>query len=176
MNKRVVISGCSGGGKSTLLAELERRGFPVVEEPGRRVVQDQLRNHGTALPWVNLQAFLEKVVAVALDDIAVVNASNQWVFFDRGLVDAVIGLQYLTGEPVRNTPGLMQHYHEQAFLAPPWPQIYVQDNERRHDLDTAAAEYSRLLEAYPVLGYSVTILPKIAVAQRADFILRTLGA
>jgi len=176
MNKRVVISGCSGGGKSTLLTELERRGFPVVEEPGRRVVQDQLRNHGTALPWINLQAFLERVIDVALDDIASVNASNQWVFFDRGLVDAVIGLQYLAGESVRKTPDLMRHYHGQVFLAPPWPQIYVQDNERRHNLDTATAEYSRLLEAYPLLGYSVTILPKTGVAQRADFILRTLGA
>ena len=31
MNRRVVISGCSGGGKSTLLAELKRRGFSAVE-------------------------------------------------------------------------------------------------------------------------------------------------
>jgi len=29
----VVLSGCSGGGKSTLLAELARRGHSVVEEP-----------------------------------------------------------------------------------------------------------------------------------------------
>jgi predicted ATPase len=29
----VVISGCSGGGKSTLLSELQRRGHAVVEEP-----------------------------------------------------------------------------------------------------------------------------------------------
>jgi hypothetical protein len=32
----VLITGCSGGGKSTLLAELRARGHPVVEEPGRR--------------------------------------------------------------------------------------------------------------------------------------------
>jgi predicted ATPase len=37
MNRFVVISGCSGGGKSTLLAELGRRGHAVVEEPGRRI-------------------------------------------------------------------------------------------------------------------------------------------
>ena len=29
-----VISGCSGGGKSTLLSELEHRGYKVVAEPG----------------------------------------------------------------------------------------------------------------------------------------------
>lgn len=31
----VVISGCSGGGKSTLLSELAARGYHVVHEPGR---------------------------------------------------------------------------------------------------------------------------------------------
>ena len=38
----VIISGCSGGGKSTLLAELARRGYRVVEEPGRRIVAEEL--------------------------------------------------------------------------------------------------------------------------------------
>jgi predicted ATPase len=33
MNRFVVISGCSGGGKFTLLAELGRRGYATVEEP-----------------------------------------------------------------------------------------------------------------------------------------------
>jgi predicted ATPase len=38
LDRFVVISGCSGGGKSTLLAELARRGYRTVEEPGRRIV------------------------------------------------------------------------------------------------------------------------------------------
>ncbi|WP_410012764.1 AAA family ATPase [Sodalis sp. C49] len=39
MNRLIVISGCSGGGKSTLLAELKRRGYTVVEEPGRHGIR-----------------------------------------------------------------------------------------------------------------------------------------
>jgi predicted ATPase len=57
MDHCVVISGCSGGGKSTLLSELARRGYPVVEEPGRRIVQDELAGNGAALPWVDPVAF-----------------------------------------------------------------------------------------------------------------------
>ena len=60
------------------------------------------------------------------------------------------------------------------FLAPPWPEIYETDPERRHGLDVALAEYSRLLETYPSLGYAVLILPKVRVSERADFILNTL--
>ncbi|RCS22579.1 hypothetical protein DUT91_16925 [Phyllobacterium salinisoli] len=55
--RHVVLSGCSGGSKSTLLAELERRQFAVVSEPGRRIVEEELRGDGAALPWIDLSAF-----------------------------------------------------------------------------------------------------------------------
>jgi predicted ATPase len=42
VNRFVVISGCSGGGKSTLLIELGRRGYATVEEPGRRIVKEEM--------------------------------------------------------------------------------------------------------------------------------------
>ena len=68
VNCFVVISGCSSGGKSTLLAELGRRGYAVVEEPGRRIVKDALAGDGLALPWVDATAFLRRAVAMALAD------------------------------------------------------------------------------------------------------------
>jgi predicted ATPase len=58
--------------------------------------------------------------------------------------------------------------------APPWREIYATDPERRHGLDAALAEYARLLEAYPSLGYEVFVLPKVGVNERADFVLSTL--
>jgi predicted ATPase len=47
MDRFVVISGCSGGGKSTLLAELGRRGHTVIEEPGRRIVIEEMNGGGS---------------------------------------------------------------------------------------------------------------------------------
>ena len=98
-----------------------------------------------------------------------------WVFFDRGLIDAAAALQHLTGEPVLATVGQEHRYHRRVFLAPRWPEIYVTDPERRHSLDAAVAEYRRLLDVYPSLGYEVTILPKVSVPERADFVLNNLA-
>ncbi len=36
----VAVSGCSGGGKSALLAEMAARGYRVFPEPGRQVVKE----------------------------------------------------------------------------------------------------------------------------------------
>lgn len=176
MNHFIIISGCSGGGKSTLLAELRQRGYAVVEEPGRRIVQEQTRSDGQALPWLDIAAFLRRAIDLALDDHANGPRGNsQWVFFDRGAIDAAAALQELTGEPILDMLSQKYRYHPHVFLAPPWPEIYVQDTERRHDIDAALDEFERLQHTYPALGYAVSLLPKVSVAQRADFVLDTLA-
>jgi predicted ATPase len=172
----VVISGCSTGGKSTLLAELGRRGHATVEEPGRRIARQELVGDGSALPWVNKAAFARRAIELAIADRrAAADRPAGWVFFDRGLVDAAAALQDLTGEPRLDTLGPAHRYHRRAFLAPLWPEIYVTDPDRRHGLDEAIAEYRRLLIVYPSLSYEVILLPKVSVATRVDFVLHALA-
>ena len=47
----VVLSGGPGMGKTTVLAELERRGFRCAAEVARQIIQEQVRDGGDALPW-----------------------------------------------------------------------------------------------------------------------------
>ena len=176
MERFIVISGCSSGGKSTLVAEFRRRGHAVVEEPGRRIVEEEIKRDGSALPWADEVAFARRAMAMALADLRSARALDGWVFFDRSWIDAASALEHLTGEQILAHFAPVHRYHRGVFLAPPWPEIYESDPERRHGLDVALAEYSRLLETYPSLGYEVLILPKVGVSERADFILNTLEA
>lgn len=95
----VVLSGCSGGGKSTLLDELCRRGHPTFDEPGRRIVQEETAKGGTALPWVDLEAFARRAIEVALNDREEARDRTGWFFFDRGVVDAVTALDHTRSNP-----------------------------------------------------------------------------
>jgi predicted ATPase len=158
-DRYVVISGCSGGGKSTLLAELGRLGHSVVDEPGRRIVQEELQAGGSALPWADATAFLRRVIDMAIADLESAKLESGWVFFDRGVVDAASALEQVTGKPALEPLGRTYRYHHTVFLAPPWPEIYVNDPERQHGFDAAAAEFERLERAYPMLGYRVILLP-----------------
>lgn len=105
---------------------------------------------------------------MALADRASV-ALDGWEFVDRGLIGAASGLQHLTGEQVLATLARIHRYHRCAFLTPPWREIFMVDRERRHAFGTAVAEYSRLLQVYPSLRYGPIVLPKLGVAERADF-------
>lgn len=175
METFVIISGCSGGGKSTLLTELSRRGYATVEEPGRRIIAEELATSGTALPWIDPKAFARRAIAMALGDRAAMADETGWVFFDRGLIDAAAALEHFGGGPALEKLGTTHRYHRRVFLTPPWPEIYRNDEDRKHGFEAAAAEYERLLAAYPALGYETTILPKITVEERADCILANLA-
>ena len=119
MDRFVVISGCSASGKSTLLAELRRRGHAVVEEPGRRIVKEEMKGDGAALPWVDGVAFARRAIALALIDLKSAIAVEGWVFFDRSWIDAASALEHLTGEQVLARLGNAHRYHRRVFLAPP---------------------------------------------------------
>lgn len=174
MRRGVLISGCSGGGKSTLLSELCSRGFSVVEEPGRRIVTQELESGGQALPWRDMAAFARRAMALATEDYLAAAAQPGWTFFDRGLVDAAAALQQATGEALDLERLKATRYHDRVFLTPPWREIYTSDPERRHGFDEAVAEYDRLTALFPALGYETVLLPQVAVEIRADFILHHL--
>lgn len=175
MENFVVISGCSGGGKSTLLAELARRGHAVVVEPGRRIVAAELAGDGSALPWNDLAAFARRAVTMATEDMVAAERETGWVFFDRGLIDAAVALE-TSGETGAVERLCRSHrFHGTVFMAPPWPEIYETDPERQHDLSAAVNEYDRLTLACQRLGYDIALLPKTSVAGRADWLLARLG-
>lgn len=171
----IVVSGCSGGGKSTLLAALAARGFAVVEEPGRRIVTEELAGEGRALPWIDMAAFARRAVAMALEDRMRAKAHAGPVFFDRGLIDAAVALESAGGGSPDRAMVDANRYCRTVFLTPPWPEIYVSDPERRHGFDAAVAEYERLERAYPALGYEVVTVPRTGVDERMAFVLERLG-
>lgn len=77
-----------------MLAELERRGYAVIEEPGRRIVKEEQMSSGLALPWVELSAFAQLAIEVALRDFEQAKTLPGLVFFDRGLIDAAAALKF----------------------------------------------------------------------------------
>jgi predicted ATPase len=175
MNRFVILSGCSGGGKSTLLSALRAKGFATIDEPGRRIVAQEQAADGAALPWINMAAFAHRAIKMALEDRQHAASLPGWVFFDRSLIDAASALKATTGDdgPL-NTLKHQHRYHARVFLTPPWPEIYQQDAERQHDLTAANEEYHRLLAIYPALGYEVVILPKASVEVRVGYVLAAL--
>lgn len=172
----ILLTGCSGGGKSTVLKALDERGFATVQEPGRRIVADELAGEGKALPWVDMKAFALRAVAVARSDLLAAQDSDGLVFFDRGLIDAAVALAHSGGPAIEETLGHTERYETRVFVVPPWREIFTGDAERRHGFDAAVQEHHRIVQALDALGYMRIALPRVSVEERAEIVLRECGA
>jgi predicted ATPase len=173
----VVVSGCSSGGKSSLLSEMAARGYPIYPEPGRQIVKEELYIGGDGLPWTNPLRFVELCVSRAMFYYNTARPVDRPALFDRSLIDNVAGLQRL-GQPVPpyvNVAVQRYRYARRVFMMPPWPELFANDAERRHSLAEAEAEYEHLLAAYQAYGYEVMVVPKASVSDRADFLEKQLG-
>lgn len=169
--RRVMISGCSGGGKSTLLEELARRGHTVVREAGRRIIADVRAGRPGAFPWDDPAGFARYALAMSMADHL---AAHGLTFFDRGIVDAAVALAATSGQSA--AAEVAAHHYDHLFLAEPWPEIYGDDPDRRHPFTKALADHRRVAAAWRDAGYDAIILPRATVAARADFVLETLSA
>jgi predicted ATPase len=168
----ILLSGCSGGGKSTLLSALKRCGFAVFEEPGRQIVREQQRIDGPGLPWRDAPLFAELCASRVMHQFEAASQIEGLVFFDRGIVDAVAFFDYL-GQAVpahlARAAALMR-YNSSVFLTPPWREIFVGDCERKHSFEEAIAQYEASLSTFARLGYETIELPKTDVEHRVAFI------
>ncbi|MEZ4859794.1 MAG: AAA family ATPase [Caldilineaceae bacterium] len=176
-DKLVVISGCSGGGKSSLLQAMAARGYPVCPEPGRQIVKEQQSIGGDALPWINGRKFAELCISRALYFYNMARPVDKPALFDRSFIDNIAGLQR-AGVPL--PPAYHEiirtyRYAKRVFLVPPWPELFTTDAERQHGFDAAVAEYESLVNVYQDWGYAVMVIPRGTVAERADFWERALG-
>ncbi|NRA44560.1 MAG: AAA family ATPase [Oligoflexales bacterium] len=169
----VILSGCSGGGKSSLLSELSQRAFGVIMEPGREIVKEQKAIGGTALPWVDLDKFLLLALSRYIYHFNSSVISDRHTFADRGIIDSVKTDRQQ--EPCFANAAKKFRYNQKVFLVPTWKEIYVQDQERQHGFEDATAEYHELLEKYQDYSYETVIVPKTDVKARADFVLAMLA-
>ena len=175
-DRLVVLSGCSGGGKSALLAELAARGHAVFPEPGRQVVKEETLIGGAALPWVDMARFAERCLARAAYFFNIADAGEGPVFFDRGIIDAVTALERVGPLPAAAAEAARRYrYGRRVFLVPPWAELFARDTERQHGFESAVAEYDALVESYARHGYEPEQVPRGSVSERADFVEATLA-
>jgi len=99
VNRLFVISGCSSGGKSSLLSELQHRGYAVIPEVGREIVKEQLAIGGEIIPWQKPKEFCELLISRSIQayDAArrMPSTKGQVVFFDRSFLEGVAYYQTL---------------------------------------------------------------------------------
>jgi predicted ATPase len=176
--RRIVITGGPGAGKTSLIDALERRGFARTIEAGRAIIQDQVRTGGDALPWGDREAYARLMLAWEMRSWRDAEGLAGPVFFDRGVPD-IVGYLRLSGLPVPppiETAARRLRYDRVVFIAPPWPEIFTGDAERKQDFAEAERTHVAMATVYPAFGYDLVELPRASIEDRVAFVLNACSA
>ena len=172
---RIVITGAPGAGKTTLLLALQARGYAIVGDTARAIIKDR-RRRGLS-PRPDPYAFAQEALRMDIDNFVHHAASAGPVFFERGVLDALCGIDRVT--PLSESELRMwvskYQYFPKVFVLPPWKAIYAQDAERDHTFEHAEAVNRIAREWYTRCGYQILEVPMVSVDQRCEFVLHALA-
>jgi predicted ATPase len=172
---RIVITGGPGAGKTTLLLALQARGYTIVGDTARTIIQDR-RRRGLS-PRPDPDAFAQEMLRMDIENFVHHAASPGPVFFERGVLDAVCGIDRVTPLSERELSTWLStyQYFPKVFVLPPWKAIYANDAERDHTFEHAESVGRIAQEWYRRCGYQVLEVPIVSVDLRCTMVLEALA-
>jgi predicted ATPase len=172
----IVLTGGPGAGKTTLLAKLASMGYATVDESARAIIAERLASGLPPRP--SPFEFAHQILDRDIEKYLAQPQTSEWVFFDRGLIDALGMLQEVSPMPCEELKAILAKYsfHRPAFILPPWEAIYANDTERDQTYVEAVGVSEKLLKWYRLCGYEVLEVPRLPVTQRARHVLEVLAA
>lgn len=172
---RVVLTGGPGAGKTTLLAALGAMGYTIVDESARAIVAERIASGASRRP--DLPAFAREMLRRDIEKYRGQPDTSNWVFFDRGVIDALGLMQEVSPLPARELDDMLATYvfHTTVFILPPWEAIYENDTERDETFAEAVEVHAKLVRWYRACGYRLREVPPRPVAERAQHVLARLA-
>ena len=177
MQKKIVITGGPGTGKSTVIAEFQRRKFDCMTEVSREVTLNARKNGTEQLFLENPILFSELLLEGRINQYIESEKKNSTnVFFDRGIPDVHAYMNYLSVDyPKKYINSSNLYRYNYIFLMPPWEEIYISDHVRYENFEQALAIHNHLERAYKELDYKIIEVPIGTVSDRADFIFSVIN-
>lgn len=170
MSRKFVLTGGPCAGKTTTLDGLMTRGFQIVPEMARAVIEHQQSTGGHILPWKNFELFQREIMLRQLDRERAL-APGKTAFVDRGLPDQLAYFRLYDMPMVADIEDAARRSrYDGVFLLDMLPS-YERDSTRTETPEDAARVHRFIEESYAGLGYDVVRVPAMTVEERIEFIL-----
>jgi len=176
MQKKIVLIGGPGTGKTSVLKQLKSTGFHCMEEISREITikaqKDGIEQLFLTKPILFSKLLLEGRTKQYLK--ASISNSNM-IFFDRGLPDIHAYLDYSNEKyPSYFKENSKKYRYDYVFIFKPWEKIFITDGERYESYKEAKIINTYIEKSYKDLNYSLIEVPFDTVENRSNFILNWL--
>lgn len=175
-NKKIVITGGPGTGKSSIIHHLEAQGHNCLHEVSRQITIEAQKEGIAQLFLEKPLLFSEKLLEARVKQHKEAESlSEKHIFLDRGIPDVVAYMDYFgTKYPAAFVEACENFKYDKIYLLPPWKEIYTSDNERYESFEQAMEIHEHLKKAYLTYGYEPIDVPTGSVSNRSNFIINSL--
>lgn len=170
-SNRYIITGGSGSGKSSLIKELENRGYVCFPEVSRIVISEQQYKGGKLVPWKDMKGFADECLRRMKKQLQN-QTKQQPVFYDRGIPDILAYLKSKNLPVPDRLYDYARYYNPKVFICPPWSEIFVNDPQRPESFEESENIYFLLKNVYTKMNFTIIEVPKILIKERADFVVK----
>jgi predicted ATPase len=174
-NNFVIITGGPGSGKSAILDSLSALGYKFVPETARTIIKERV---GRGLPpRPNPDEFARQIFEIDFKNYINNIDTSEPLFFDRSFLDSTAMIIETNKTDTHRVTELLNKYRfrKNAFIAPPWKEIYGNDSERDQSFDDSVEIYEKLYKWYELNDYVLIQIPKSDIDSRMDFILQNIA-
>ena len=178
-NKKVVITGGPGSGKSTLINLLERYGYFCIKEFSRSLIQksksEGQENYFKTNPIEFSRIIWEKRIEQLIEASQLgLKKDKPFVFFDRGIHDVIAYMDFIRQPYAQNEFKPKNNTYEIAILLPPWKEIYINDLNRSESFEEANGLYFQIKKTYESFNIPIVEIPFGTAKDRIFNILENL--
>lgn len=176
MQKKIVLMGGPGTGKSAVLNELKSSGFFCMEEISREIII-KAKKEGINQLFLTEPILFSKLLLQGRKEqhIKASNSNHDFIFFDRGLPDIHAYLDFKNEKYPSNFKESSKKYrYDYVFLFKPWKEIFTTDGERYESYEEVQVINKYLEKTYRDLNYFLIEVPFDSVGNRSNFILNWL--
>lgn len=176
LNKKIVITGGPGTGKTSIVDFLKDNNHQCLLEISRQVTLEAREAGIEQLFLTDPLLFSKKLLEGRINQHKESEKLSGTVFFDRGIPDVIAYMDY-SGDnyPSVFKESCLKYKYDQVFLLPPWEEIYISDSERYENFEQAKEIHKHLKEAYKKCGYQLIEVPTGNIDERANFIINKLS-
>ena len=176
MQKKIILIGGPGSGKSSVLKQLKSFGFHCMEEISREITI-RAQKDGIEQLFLTKPILFSKLLLQGRTEqyLKASNSNTNLIFFHRGLPDIHAYLDYTNEKyPSYFKENSKKYRYDYVFIFKPWKEIFVTDGERYESFKEAKIINTHIEQSYKDLNYSLIEVPFDTVENRSNFILNWL--
>ena len=175
INRRIVLAGGPGTGKTSVINALKKERFYCFEEAAREIFNEfKLKGSNFKTDPIKISKNILDKRKHDFESANLIDCRESVVFYDRGIHEITAYLNSIGKSSMYWDELPFKYNYDLILLFEPWKEIYKKDENRIENFSDAKKISPFIFEIYRKSGINMIKVPNFSIEERVKFILKNL--